>query len=69
MEFQLNGQEYITLDNLLKVLGLVETGGEAHVRITEGEVTVNGQTELQKRKKLRVGDVVVFHGEKVKVVA
>ncbi len=68
MEFELHGQEYITLDNLLKVLGLVETGGEAHVRITEGEVEVNGSTEYQKRKKLRIGDVVGFDGHTIKVL-
>jgi ribosome-associated protein len=67
MEFELNGQEYITLDNLLKHLGLVETGGEAHIRIVDGEVTVNGTTEYQKRKKLRMGDVVKYNGQTVKI--
>lgn len=67
MEFDLHGQEFITLDRLLKHLGLVETGGEAHIRITDGEVTVNGATELQKRKKLRPGDVVQYNGTEVRV--
>lgn len=67
MEFELSGQEYITLDKLLKVLGLVETGGEAHIRIIDGEVTVNGSTEYQKRKKLRLGDVVTYNGHVVQV--
>ncbi len=67
MEFELNGQEYITLDNLLKHLGLVETGGEAHIRVVDGEVTVNGSTEYQKRKKIRLGDVVKYNGHVVKV--
>lgn len=67
MEFELNGQDHITLDRLLKHLGLVETGGEAHIRIIDGEVTVNGSTEYQKRKKLRIGDVVQYNGHTVKV--
>ena len=60
MEFELTGHEYIQLNQLLKLLGLVETGGEANQRIVDGEVIVNKEVEYQKRKKLRPGDVVVF---------
>lgn len=60
MEFELTGHEYIQLNQLLKLLGLVETGGEANQRIVDGEVTVNKEVEYQKRKKLRPGDVVKF---------
>lgn len=67
MEFDLHGQEFITLDRLLKHLGLVETGGEAHIRIIDGEVLVNGATELQKRKKLRPGDVVNYLEHEVRI--
>jgi ribosome-associated protein len=67
MDFELNGQDHITLDRLLKHLGLVETGGEAHIRIIDGEVAVNGTTEWQKRKKLRIGDVVQYNGHEVRI--
>ncbi|MCW5922108.1 MAG: RNA-binding S4 domain-containing protein [Saprospiraceae bacterium] len=60
MEFNLSDQDHITLNNLLKVLRLVGTGGEANIRITNGEVRVNGAVETQKRKKLRAGDKVEF---------
>jgi ribosome-associated protein len=60
MEFELQGQDHITLNNLLKVLHLVGTGGEANIRISNGEVRVNGAVEMQKRKKLRAGDKVTF---------
>jgi len=60
MEFELIGHEYIQLNQLLKLLGLVETGGEANNRITGGEVLVNHKVELQKRKKIRAGDVIFF---------
>ncbi|GAB4497784.1 MAG: RNA-binding S4 domain-containing protein [Saprospiraceae bacterium] len=60
MDFNLNDHDHITLNNLLKVLRLVGTGGEANIRISNGEVRVNGAVETQKRKKLRVGDKVVF---------
>jgi ribosome-associated protein len=60
MEFELNDHEFIPLNKLLKLLNLVQTGGESNQRIEEGEVTVNGVVEKQKRKKLRAGDRVVF---------
>jgi len=63
-EFALEApHEYIQLNQLLKLLNLVETGGEANQYITEGRVKVNGTTELQKRKKLRPGDQIDFEGE------
>ncbi len=49
-------------------MGLVETGGEANERIVNGEVLVNGQTEIQKRKKLRTGDEVNYAGQHIKVI-
>ena len=67
MEFKLEG-EYIELIKLLKALKLVGTGGEAKMRIMDGEVMVNGQVDLRKRKKLRVGDIVDFDGEQVTIV-
>lgn len=60
LEFQLDGQDHIQLNNLLKVLHLVGTGGEAHIRIDSEEVRVNGEIETQRRKKLRAGDKVEF---------
>jgi len=67
MEFTLEGHDHIPLNNLLKVLNLVETGGEANVRITDREVKVNGQIETQKRKKLRPGDVVEFQKQTITI--
>lgn len=60
MTFTITDHDHIPLNNLLKVLNLVETGGEANSRITNRELKVNGQIETQKRKKLRPGDVVEF---------
>ncbi|MCB9189051.1 MAG: RNA-binding S4 domain-containing protein [Flavobacteriales bacterium] len=58
MEFQLNGQEFIQLNDLLKVMSIVGTGGEAKIRILEGEVFLNGEECNVIRKKLYEGDVV-----------
>jgi ribosome-associated protein len=60
IEFELRGHEFILLNKLLKLLNLVQSGGEANQRIEEGEVKVNAAVEKQKRKKLRVGDKVTF---------
>ena len=60
MEFDLSGHEHIALNNLLKVMSLVGTGGEANIRIENGEVKVNGAVETRKRKKLRAGDKVEY---------
>lgn len=68
MEFELRaGHEYIELNKLLKLLALVETGGEANVVIEQGEVRVNNEPEFQKRKKLRKGDLVHFAGEEIRI--
>jgi ribosome-associated protein len=65
MEFELIDHEYIQLNQLLKLLGMVETGGEANQRIMDGEVVVNKEIEYQKRKKLRPGDVIVFQKKSI----
>jgi ribosome-associated protein len=67
MTFQLTDHDHIPLNNLLKLLNLVETGGEANIRITDREVKVNGEIETQKRKKLRPGDVIEFQKKKITI--
>jgi ribosome-associated protein len=63
-EFKIrDGYEYIQLNQFLKMLGLVDTGGEANQRILNGEVIVNDAVEIQKRKKLRSGDKIEFEGK------
>jgi len=64
-EFLLNKHEYIELNNLLKVMGLCETGGMAKTAIAEGLVKVNGIVELRKRCKLRKGDKIEFEGHEI----
>ncbi|MBQ7116367.1 MAG: RNA-binding S4 domain-containing protein [Clostridia bacterium] len=54
-DFILKG-DYIRLDDLLKNVGVVNTGGHAKIIIQEGEVKVNGETCTMRGKKLRQGD-------------
>ena len=60
--------EFIKLGQALKKAGLVETGVDAKFFIQDGQVTLNGQTELQRGKKLYDGDVVCFNGETIQIV-
>jgi ribosome-associated protein len=59
--------EYIKLDALLKYAALVGSGGEAKIRIQEGEVLVNGQVCTMRGKKLRPGDAVTLGDETVTI--
>ena len=58
--------KYIELYKLLKVLDLVDSGGEAKMIISEGYVLRNGETELRKRAKIIKGDVLIV-GDDVKI--
>ena len=60
--------EYIKLGQALKKAGLVESGVDAKFFIQDGKVKVNGETELQRGKKLYNGDVVSFNGETIQIV-
>nr|WP_300129490.1 RNA-binding S4 domain-containing protein [uncultured Butyricicoccus sp.] len=57
--------EFIKLDALLKFANLVSSGGEAKIRIAQGEVLVNGEVCTMRGKKLRTGDTVTLDGQTV----
>lgn len=59
--------DFIKLDALLKFANLVSSGGEAKIRIAEGEVLVNGEPCTMRGKKLRPGDTVTLDGESVTI--
>lgn len=50
--------EYIRLDDLLKLTGCVQTGGQAKVLIQGGEVCLDGEVCTMRGKKLRGGEIV-----------
>ncbi len=64
-EFKLENSEFIQLNNLLKVIGLCDSGGMANVAIAEGQVRVDSKVELRKRAKIRSGQIVEFEGRKI----
>lgn len=55
--------EFIKLGQALKLAGLVSSGIEAKVLIADGEVSVNGETETRRGRKLRDGDTVQLRGD------
>lgn len=67
INFQLDN-EYIHLIQLLKVVNVVESGGEAQAVVSEGLVYCNGEVELRKRYKVRKGDIIVFLHYKITVI-
>jgi ribosome-associated protein len=62
-------EEYIQLDQLLKALKLVNSGGMAHMFVDDGMVKVDGFVEKRRRAKIRPGNVIEVSGKKVKVIA
>ena len=64
IEFKLR-ESYIPLIQLLKATNLVQTGGEAQIVVSGGEVKYNGQVDTRKRLKVKEGDIVEFRGNKI----
>ena len=58
--------EYIELYKLIKLLDLVDSGGEAKQIVANGYVIRNGEVELRKRAKIIQGDVLEI-GEEVTI--
>ena len=59
--------EPIELCKLLKIADMVGGGGEAKTMISEGNVLVNNEVVIQKRKKIRNGDIIEYNGKIIQV--
>jgi ribosome-associated protein len=60
-------EEFIKLGQALKAAGMVGSGTDAKFVIQEGLVTVNGEVEVQRGKKLYDGDLVSYNGETIQI--
>ena len=60
--------EFIKLGQAMNAAGIVSSGIDAKMLIQDGQVTVNGEVETRRGKKLYDGDVFEFEGEEFKVV-
>lgn len=67
LEFELEGRDFIELNNLLKVTGLCDSGGRAKTVVADGLVRVDGQVETRKRCKIRTGQMVEFEEQLIQV--
>ena len=61
------GSEMIELGKFLKFSGIAQSGGQAKMWIEQGLVSVNGQPETRRRKKLVPGDTVAYEGQTMRV--
>lgn len=59
--------EHIKLGQAMKLGRMVNSGMEAKMVIQDGQVRVNDKVELQRGKKLFVGDIVSFQGETIQI--
>ncbi len=68
IEFKLN-REFVQLNQLLKLTGLADSGGGGKALVAGGGVSVDGNVELRKTCKIRIGQVVTIGDVEIKVVA
>lgn len=61
------GADGIRLGQLLKLVGVVDTGGAARELLDGGDVRVNGEAESRRGRQLRPGDVVVAGGRELRL--
>ncbi|OGV76753.1 MAG: RNA-binding protein [Methylotenera sp. RIFCSPLOWO2_02_FULL_45_14] len=60
--------EFIALCDLLKLVGIADSGGRGKQMVADGIVLVDGQIETRKTAKIRAGQVVTCLGQSVEVV-
>lgn len=59
--------EPVELYKILKFEGMVGSGGQAKMLISDGQVLVNGEVETRKRKKIVSGDTIQLFDEVIRV--
>jgi len=67
VQFELT-EEFIELNNLLKIMGLCDSGGAGKAMVAQGIVKVDGKKELRKTCKIRAGQVVSVADVRIKVI-
>ena len=68
IDFELD-RDHVELNQLLKLAGLCDSGGMGKAIVASGAVIVDGEVELRKTCKIRVGQVVVLEEFEIHVVA
>ena len=68
LEFQLKG-DHVELNQLLKLVGVCDSGGAGKALVAEGVVSVDGKVELRKTCKIRAGSVVALGDVRIRVLS
>ena len=70
IDFSLDpGRDFVELNQLLKLAGLVDSGGAGKQVVASGAVSVDGVVELRKTAKIRAGQVVALDDAAIRVIA
>ena len=68
LQFELD-RDYVELNQLLKLIGLCDSGGQGKQIVASGVVYVDGQQELRKTCKIHAGQNVQIEDIEIRVVA
>lgn len=68
LEFELD-RDHVELNQLLKLVGLCDSGGAGKALVASGAVAVDGIIELRKTCKIRAGQLVTLEGIEIRIVA
>ena len=68
IRFELD-REHVELNQLLKLVGLCDSGGAGKAIVASGAVAVDGVVELRKTCKIRVGQSVTLGDHRIEVFA
>lgn len=60
--------EYIQLDQILKKMDFISSGGETGMFLQSHSILLNGQKVSEKRKKIRPGDILQIDEESYQIV-
>ena len=68
LDFELD-RDFVELNQLLKLVGLCDSGGAGKQLVASGEVQVDGAIELRKTAKIRAGQQVRVDDVLIRIVA
>ena len=60
--------EYITLQALLKEVGIIQSGGAIKSFLQKNKVYFNGELETRRGKKIRIGDIITLPNQKLEIL-
>ena len=67
IDFDLD-REHVELNQLLKLVGLADSGGQGKAIVASGDVMVDGVVELRKTAKIRAGQIVRVGDAEIRVL-